>query len=287
MRIASSLRSSIIYANGSRAAFYAGMAGRLQGRPVIWHCRIAEPDSYLDPLLLRLCTVIIANSRATFARFPVQFHAKTRVVYNGFDIQYLKDPSVEAAHTFSTNDKIILVVAGMHRSKRHDIVLKAFEKVAALDSSLRLVFIGSKSSSDRTWWAFLQEMIRVSPFRDRIHWLGVVDDLRPWYRAAWVLVLASESESFGRVLVEAMASGAPVIATNVGGIPEVVRNDQEGLLIAPGSSDELANAITRLLKEENLRICFARTALRRADSFSLDLHIKNMVKIFNEVCRYA
>ena len=102
-----------------------------------------------------------------------------------------------------------------------------------------------------------------------------------------MLLLASENESFGRVLVEAMGSGTPVIATAVGGIPEIVRDGQEGLLIPPGSPEQLANAIKQLLKEEDLRMRLAQAALRRADSFGLDLHIQNMLSIFNEVCGYA
>jgi glycosyltransferase involved in cell wall biosynthesis len=286
IRLASFLRPSLIYANGSRAAFYAAIAGRILGTPVVWHCRITEPDPYLDPLLLRLCTVIVANSHATSARFSAQFQPKVRVVYNGIDIEHLRASSAKA-HSFPADDKIILVVAGIHRSKRHDTLLKAFQKVASLDRTLRLVFIGSKNQSDRSWWAFLDKMTRQSPFRDRIHWLGAVEDLRPWYRAAWVLILASESESFGRVLVEAMGSGTPVIATTVGGIPEIVRDGQEGLLFSPGGSEQLANAIKRLLEEESLRIRLAQAAFRRADSFGLELHIQNMLKIFNEVCGYA
>ncbi len=284
-QLASSLRPSLIYANGSRAAFYAGIAGRLLGRPVVWHCRITEPDPYLDPLLLRLCTVVIANSHATSRRFVPRFKTKVRVVYNGIDIQRLKDPSVEEIHPFTGQCKILLVVAGIHRPKRHDIILSAFEEVAHLDPTLHLALIGGKDKLD--WWRHLQETTRRSMFSDRLHWLGTVEDLRPWYRAAWVLILASESESFGRVLVEAMGSGTPVIATRVGGIPEIVRNDQEGLLISPGSSEQLANAIKRLLKEENIRMRLAQAAFIRADSFGIDLHIRNMLNIFNEVCGYA
>ena len=287
IRLASFLRPSLIYANGSRAAFYAAIAGRILGTPVVWHCRITEPDPYLDPLLLRLCTVIVANSHATSRRFMPRFQTKVRVVYNGINIRHLRDPSVESAHPFPAHDKVILVVAGMHRSKRHDTILKAFQEVASLYPTLHLVFIGARNQSDSNWWAFLDEITRRSIWSDRIHWLGTVDDPRPWYRAAWVLVLASESESFGRVLVEAMASGTPVIATTVGGIPEIVRNGQEGLLFSPGSSEQLAIAIKKLLEEESLRMRLAQAAFRRADSFGLELHIQNMLKIFDEVCGYA
>jgi glycosyltransferase involved in cell wall biosynthesis len=193
---------------------------------------------------------------------------------------------VEVDHSFPAPDKVILVVAGIQRSKGHDVILRAFQEVAQIDPTLRLVFIGKKIPSELKWWNTLQGLAKKSSFADRIHWLGAVDDPRPWYRAAWVLILASERESFGRVLVEAMGSGTPVIATNVGGIPEIVRNGQEGILIPPDRSEQLANAIKRLFKED-LRSSLAAAALRRADSFRLDLHIQNMVKIFNEVCGYA
>jgi glycosyltransferase involved in cell wall biosynthesis len=147
-----------------------------------------------------------------------------------------------------------------------------------------LVLIGRKSNSELEWWSHLQETTRRSVFVDRIHWLGTVEDPRPWYRAAWVLILASESESFGRVLVEAMGSGAPVIATRVGGIPEIVRHGQEGLLVPSGNSEQLAHAIKRLLKDQGLRMRLGQAAFRRAQLFGIDLHIQNMLKVFEEVC---
>ena len=146
IRLTSFLRPSLIYANGSRAAFYAAIAGRLLGTPVVWHCRITEPDPYLDPLLLRLCTVVVANSHATSRRFIPRFQTKVRVVYNGINILRLRDPSVETAHPFPARDKIILVVAGIHRSKRHDTILRAFQEVAPLDPTLQLVLIGRQES---------------------------------------------------------------------------------------------------------------------------------------------
>jgi glycosyltransferase involved in cell wall biosynthesis len=73
----------------------------------------------------------------------------------------------------------------------------------------------------------------------------------------------------------------------VGGIPEIVRNGQEGLLFSPGSSEQLANAIKKLLEEESLRMRLAQAAFRRADSFGLELHIQNLLKVFDEVSGYA
>jgi len=94
------------------------------------------------------------------------------------------------------------------------------------------------------------------------------------------LVLVSENESFGRVIVEAMACGVPVIAARSGGIPEIIRHQQDGLLVAPGNVEELQAALTSLLRDQSIRERYAKSALGRAERFSLDSHVVKMVEIF-------
>jgi hypothetical protein len=88
-KLCTSSNASLVYANGSRAAFYGGIVGLISRLPVIWHCRVAERDPLLDVLLCKLCTGIIANSNATAARFDEKFGHKIDVIYNGFDIHWL------------------------------------------------------------------------------------------------------------------------------------------------------------------------------------------------------
>ena len=126
---------AIIYANGSRAAFYGGIAGRILKIPVVWHCRIAERDPLLDSILCRLSNFIISNSVATSRRFPERFKKKTRVIYNGIDIKFLKDnvgfpTQVEAKKSWN-----ILVAARVSKLKGHDLAIKAFEKSVSVFSS--------------------------------------------------------------------------------------------------------------------------------------------------------
>jgi hypothetical protein len=78
-------RPALIYANGSRAALYGGLIGRMLNMPVIWHCRIADSDFLLDWALTRLSTKIVANSQATANRFNQDLQSKVTVVYNGFN----------------------------------------------------------------------------------------------------------------------------------------------------------------------------------------------------------
>jgi glycosyltransferase involved in cell wall biosynthesis len=250
--------------------------------PVLWHCRIAQSDPYLDPLLARLSTRIATNSQATADRFSPRFQAKTSVVYNGVDIEWLQHRRVLKPSLIQDEWKIILTVARVSKWKRHDLVLSAFEQVAKSDPMLHLVCLGSTDELEPDWWAYLQERTRLSPFSERVHWIGHVDDVRPWYRAAYTLVLASEREPFGRVIVEAMACGVPVIATRAGGVPEIIRHQQDGLLVAPDSVEELIEAIKKILQDKFLRERLFKSAQLRAESFSLERHMMNMIQVFEK-----
>jgi len=278
-------KSSFVYANGSRAAFYAGIAGRILQIPVIWHCRIAEPDRYLDPILTRLSSSIVVNSRATARRFKSKTSKKVKPVYNGVNIEWLKEEDIKRPREIQKGWKAILVIARVSRRKRHDIALIAFEKVATAEPNAHLFFLGRKDPRDKTWWDELQGRTFRSPFSERIHWIGEVEDVRPWLQSAFLLLSASENESFGRVLIEAMACAVPVIAARSGGVPEVVRDGQDGLLVTPGRPDEMAEAILKLLRNKPLRQKLVESGNERAKLFSLDAHVKKMVEVFEETIK--
>jgi glycosyltransferase involved in cell wall biosynthesis len=229
-----------------------------------------------------LSTRIVANSKATAYRFSPQFKSKIKIVYNGVDLAWLQDIDVKEDNFIENGRKIILTVARATKMKRHDLVLSAFEMIAKHDSEVSLVCIGTKDEWEPDWWEHLQEVTRQSPFSSRIHWLGSVDDVRPWYRRAYMSVLVSENESFGRVIVEAMASGVPVVAARSGGIPEIIRHQRDGLLVTPSDVEELGAALASLLRDQTLRERLIQSALRRAELFSLKTHVSKMVGLFKE-----
>jgi L-malate glycosyltransferase len=275
----------LIYANGSRVAFYGGIAGRILGLPVIWHCRIAEPDLYLDPLLCALSTCIVVNSKATAKRFVRGASRKSRVVYNGVDLDWLREEEIRTPEWIRPDWTVILIVARASRWKRHDLALSAFEQVAGRTPSAHLVCVGAKDNLESEWWRYLQDQTQQSPFSKRIHWVGHAEDIRPWYKAAHVLILPSENEPFGRVLVEAMSFGRPVIASRDGGVPEVVRDGLDGILVSPGNAEEMADAIMKIMHDDAMRQRLVKSALERAEVFSLNNHVKAMVEVFEECLR--
>lgn len=275
-------RPILIYANGSRAAFYGGVIGCLTKTPTIWHCRVAESDPYLDFFLARLSDKIIVNSKFAANRFPQRFHRKVEVTYNGVDINRLREHGLSKPKLLQEGWKIILMVARASRSKRHDLAIAAFEELAQSDSEAHLFFLGSRDPMDPQWWDYLQGKTSKSTFSKRIHWVGDVEDVRPWYQAATLSILPADMESFGRVLIEAMACGVPVVASRCGGIPEIVRHGEDGILVAPRRVDEFAEAMIRIIEDRTTRERFGQNAQKRADDFSLDRHINEMIEVFED-----
>jgi glycosyltransferase involved in cell wall biosynthesis len=273
---------SLIYANGSRAAFYGGIVGRLLRIPVVWHCRVAERDFYFDPILKFLCTRIVANSGATAKRFGSQDRSKIQVIYNGLDLNWLQDETVHRATLAGDDWKVLLVVGRVSKWKRHDLAFSAFEAVARFDPKVHLICLGAKDQGEQKWWDKIQKQTRNSTVSERVHWIGQVDDVRPWLKSASVLILPSENEPFGRVLVEAMALGVPVVATRSGGVPEIVREGREGFLVVAGKADEIASAVKKILNDESTRDRIGQAAIKRAEFFSLDKHVTGMTRLFEE-----
>jgi glycosyltransferase involved in cell wall biosynthesis len=280
------VHAGLIYANGSRAAFYGGLLGRILEIPVVWHCRMTGRDIYLDPIITRLSNFIIANSRATAERFRGNSAGRVRVVYNGFDLPWLREKGLSNPDLVRPDWKVILMVSRISRWKRHDLALSAFELIASTDPHAHLVCVGEKDNLEPDWWEYLQQLSGRSPFSDRVHWIGRAEDIRPWYKSAHMLILPSDNEPFGRVLVEAMACGVPVIATRSGGVPEVVRGGVDGVLVAPGSAHEMSGQMLKLLRNETLRNRLSESGRKRAEDFGLEKHVDGMLRVFEEALGY-
>src|SRR5207253_2493427 len=101
-----------------------------------------------------------------------------------------------------------------------------------------------------------------------------------------VLVLASHAEPCGRVLFEAMASGTAVVATNSGGTPEIVRHEQEGVLVPPRDAAALAEAIGRLIRDEARRHALGAAGIERIRTeFTIDRHVERTMKVYDDAMR--
>jgi glycosyltransferase involved in cell wall biosynthesis len=183
----------------------------------------------------------------------------------------------------------LLCVAALTRGKGHDVLLAALGKVA--DLAWSLVCVGSRDV-DQTYAAGLALLAEELGIGDRVFLAGTRtgERLASSYAEADVLVLPTRVESYGMVLTEALAHGVPVIATEVGGVPEAVGvlpgGRLPGLLVPPGDAGALADALRRWLERPGLRTTLRESALERRSSLTgWDETAGRVARVLTEVGR--
>jgi glycosyltransferase involved in cell wall biosynthesis len=122
---------------------------------------------------------------------------------------------------------------------------------------------------------------------DRMLLLGLRPDAVRVMGACDVFVLASHCEGLGVAVMEALALGLPVVATAVGGVPEVVEHGREGLLVPPGRPDEIAAALLAVLTDHELRRTMAAAAARRGTALSIDEAVRRTEDVYHELAMAA
>lgn len=185
---------------------------------------------------------------------------KTRISWNSVDIdKFSPDNNDSFKKEFKLEDKpIVLFVGNLIKRKNVDSLLEA-KKIAYSD--YYLVVVG-----DGPLFKKLKKKVEDENIRDVI-FTGSRNDVENIIPSCDVLVLPSYSESFGLVLIEALACGKPVIGSNVGGITEII-NDDVGLLVNPNKVSSIAGAIDNVVNDDNFRNALASNARNRAITFS-------------------
>lgn len=175
-------------------------------------------------------------------------------------------------------ERVILSVGRLSQEKGHADLVAALGHLGRLapDLSFKLVLVGDGPERAR-----LEEDARARGLSERIIFAGHHADVRPFYALADVLVLPSYSEGSPNVLLEAMAAGLPVVATAVGGVPEIVAHEESALLVAPRDEQALAAAVARILSDAPLaRALAAKASELAAVRFSPEAYARAVLEIY-------
>lgn len=215
-----------------------------------WHVR-------LDQLCTRLSQAVIAVSRHTadhlieIERAPKE---KVFAVLNGIDFERVRlsgpDGRARIRREFKAEDQhLLLIVARLHPEKGHHYLFEALPEIQRRTSKpVRLLVAGNG-----TFDAAYRREVRAIGCDDAVTFLGFREDAPDLIAAADLLILPSLAEAFGLVLTEALYLGTPVVASRIGGIPEIVDDGIDGALVPPADSGSLANAIVELLEDPDRR----------------------------------
>lgn len=286
-RVAHRSGAKLIHANGSRSMFYAGLAGRLARLPVVWHVRIVESDGWWDHVLSRLATRIIAVSQAVRGRFHfLSEEEKVQVVHNGVDLQaYVRGNGMALRRRLRLGDgPLVGMVAQLIPWKRQADFIHAAALVAPAHPAARFLVVGTDPEPGRAYERELKELVAELGLEERVIFTGFVREMPDVMAMLDLVALTSESEPFGRVLIEAMAASRPVVATRGGGVPEIVVEGQTGLLVPVGDVERIASAVTWLLEDTGRRRAMGEAGRQRAVAcFSIEAHVRKVEALYWEI----
>lgn len=269
--------ADIICANSQKAFVVAALAGWRAGKPVAWMLRdiLAAPHFSGSNIRLvvglanRRARRVIANSQATAAAFVAAGGRASlvRVVHNGIDaapfdaVREESERAVRESLGIPAGAFTVAMLGRFHPWKGQQVLLDALAQLPGVHA----IIAGAALFGEDEFARSLEAQAATLGVADRAHFTGFRDDVPALLRAADVVVHASVSpEPFGRVIVEGMLARRPVIATNAGGVPEIVTDGVHGLLVPPNDAAALARAISALRDDPARAAALAEHGAARA-----------------------
>jgi glycosyltransferase involved in cell wall biosynthesis len=259
------LKIDILHTHGGVAGLHGRSAARIAGTKALVHTLHGiHYLHYRNPLLRRFYVllerrysrftdrlVLVCQSDLRMARkHKLSPEGKMRVILNGIDVRPMAETAALARHRselgWTPGRPVIGTIARLHRQKGIVHLLKAGRRILEAVPESRIVVVGDGPQS-----AKMRREARRLGLGERCLFLGARTDAAALLALFDVFVLPSLWEGLPFVLVEAAALGKPIVATAVDGVPEILEDGQTGLLVPPGDSGALADAVVRLLRDKD------------------------------------
>jgi glycosyltransferase involved in cell wall biosynthesis len=282
------LRPDIIHCNAAttRYSFYAALSAYLLRIPFIWHVRVTASAGWKDMLLARLAMKIIVISSAVDQKFRwIRCQDKIVKIFNAVDTQKFR-PGLDVDYlckelSLRSDQSVVGIFSRLISWKGHGLFLDAAKIVHDRFPSAQFIIVGEGASD---YQKELVERARQIGLADCVRFLGFREDIPQLMNLCRVIVNPSvEAEAFGRILIEGMACGKPVIATRVGGHPEIMDDQVNGVLVAPDPAD-LARAVEKILGDARFAQMISSNGLKKVEThFSVGHHVLQMEALYQDV----
>jgi glycosyltransferase involved in cell wall biosynthesis len=262
-RFARRMQVDLVHTNSLKADIIGGLAARLAGVPVVWHVRDRIEEDYLPPAVVRLFRLlasvvpnfIIANSWSTLATLHLKAGSAGVAISSGVvmaDRSSVVHDGCEMGDTprNGQSDELIRIglIGRISPWKGQHIFLQAAARLREQHPKARFEIIGAPLFSEHEYEAELHRLVRILGIEDIVEFSGFVEDIAARIELLDIVVHASTiPEPFGQVIIEAMASGRPVVATNGGGASEIVNDGVTGTLVPMGDPVKMAEAVAWLI----------------------------------------
>lgn len=229
----------------------------------------------------------LANSQAV-KRAVQQYEwvpsRKISVIYNGYIIGSGSSVDLAAIPGVSEDTPVVGIVANLRQIKRIDTLIDAFALIGAEHATARLVIVGDDvSEQGRSMQALLSHQADLRGIRERVYFVGRVEDPRPFINRFTVAVLCSETEGFSNSIIEYMQAGRPIVCTNTGGNPELIQDGRNGFLVPVGDVWALASRLRQVLSDSALASRLGEAGYETIQSYTHERMVAEQMACYEEI----
>jgi len=278
-RILKERQIDLVYLNTS-ASIWAAKAAKLLRIPVISHIR--EDLRGMNNLIIRSKIKFCSNKIILISNWMKRFlkSCKSIVVHNTIDpadFRHLDPDRIRLE--INIKGRFIVFIGSLEERKGIKYLIKAFPLIKTIIPDIKLLIVGKPLPGQK---GYLNKLKRLAN-DENIIFTGPRPDVCDIISAGSVVAVPSLSEAFGRIIIEAMACGKPVVASNVGGIPEIIEDGKTGLLVPPKDEKALAGAIIKLFTSKGLADSIAAAGASNVEQrFTIDHQVKEIEGIIDE-----
>lgn len=288
------IRPDLIHANSLSTARVAGPTAAEAGVPSVGHLRdiLNLSHQVVDDLNRHRRLVAVSEAARVFHIVQGVDATKCIVVHNGVDLDVFRPrPATGYLHRelgLPPDARLVAAIGQLGLRKATDVALTAALRTAEALTDVHWLIVGERTSckdESREFESRLRSLAAEPPLTGRVHFLGQRSDVAQLMNECALLVHSARQEPLGRVLLEAAASGLPVVATDVGGTREIFRDEADGaVLVAVGDHSAIAEAVAALLSDETRRLALAASGRRRAEqAFDIRHAAARMMKQYQEL----
>jgi glycosyltransferase involved in cell wall biosynthesis len=288
------LSPDIIHCNCEKSYLVGGIAGRLHNVPVLGTYHRSNLEFYQPTFKYRFFAtlmsrcVAISTQRISLMQDQLGIApGKITLIHGGVDLSLVNDKQEKAAAKinigFNPDQRLLLSLGHLGPIKGHDYTLAALTAVVSKFPDVHLYIGGDGQPED---YERLRTLIQKHGLKDHVTLLGEVTNAFELFAACDVFVQPSLEEAFGLVFIEAGAHGKPTVATEVGGIPDIIINNETGILVPPGDSTTLAMAINKMLENPEWTAQLGKNARERIVAhFSLNKMVDKYVGVYEAMVK--
>jgi len=270
---------------------YAGIAGFIKRIPIVWFVRenpLISRSKRLKFWLKRVSSKIVFVDKDTMNKLMNKDDLKkVELVYNGVDTSYFRPENSEfliKSFNIEPDNKLIGYIGLITERKGIEYLIKAFDKVKQEYKKCKLIIIGGYKKGDENYYKKLRELTKTLNLESDIYFTGLIRDIKDAINNLDIVVIPSLEERCSRVLLESISCAKPVVTTNVGGNPEIIKNGFNGIIVPPADNDDLAKAILNFLNNEKLAEQMGKNGRLIAEKyFDININIQKIKRIYSEI----